>query len=209
MTGNRERHVGSRLVATLALAAVLTVPLGGCATTSALPGHGGSSRTPTVGRDEPAADPAKVAVVRRWAADLQAGNLRGAAGFFHLPSLFDDGASDTFPIHTLAQAEAANLTLTCGAAVISAFRTGRFIDVLFRLTARAGTGGGKKACGTGIGLTARTDFLIRDGQIVEWLRAPSLPGDPGVPGTPTTPRSGKGGAGTTTSGTGASGGLPV
>ncbi|HLI60073.1 MAG TPA: hypothetical protein VKV21_10465 [Solirubrobacteraceae bacterium] len=207
MGPERNRHATSgrpsALVAVLAL--LLVAPLlAGCATVSSLPGHTrGGARL--VGQDGPPADPAKLAVVRRWAAELRAGDLRGAAGFFHLPSLFEDGAGATLTIHTRAQAEAANATLTCGAIVISAFRTGSFIDVLFRLTARAGRGGGRRACGPGIGRTARTEFLIRAGQIVAWVRAPSLPGDPGVPGTP--PRSG--GGGSPGGGGGSGGGLPA
>lgn len=186
----------------LALVALLAVVLAGCATTSSLPGHAASAGARPVGQDGPPADPGKLALVRRWAAKLRAGDLRGAAAYFHLPSLFEDGAAETVTIRTLAQAEGANAALTCGAVVISAFRTGHFIDVLFRLTPRAGRGGGRRACGSGIGQTARTEFLIRRGRIVAWVRAPSLPGDPGVPGSP--PPSGGGG-----SGQGGGGGLPA
>jgi hypothetical protein len=163
------------------LISALALVLAGCGTTSLLH-HGASKAAGTpVGQDGPPAAAAKVAVVRHWAADLRAGDLQGAAGYFRLPSIFDNGVASTVHLQTLAQAEFVNSTLTCGAEVISAFRRGRLIDVLFRLTARAGRGGGARACGTGIGSTARTDFLIRDGKIVEWLRAPSLPGDPGTP----------------------------
>src|SRR5579875_3552534 len=185
MVGRAGPRGHSGRIAALALTAVLVSLLAGCASTSSLPGHR-SAGVRLVGEDGPAADPAKVAVVRRWAAALRAGDLRRAAAYFHLPSLFDDGAADTATIRSLAQAEAVNATLPCGAVVISAFRTGRLIDVLFRLTARAGQGGGRAACGAGIGQSARSDFLIQDGRILEWLRAPSLPGDPGVPGGPST-----------------------
>lgn len=205
MGSQRDPVVGPTRVAKLALAALLAVLLAGCATTSALPGHATAVRARLVGQDGPPADPGKLAVVRRWAAELRAGDLRGAAGYFHLPSVFEDGPADTVTIHTIAQAEIANATLTCGAVVISAFSDGRFIDVLFRLTARAGRGGGRRACGSGIGQTARTEFLIRRGRIVAWVRAPSLPGDPGVPGAP--PRSGGGGGNGGNGGGGA--GLPA
>jgi hypothetical protein len=161
---------------------VLAFVLAGCGTTALLR-HGASK---PVGQDGPPATAAQVAVVRHWAAALRAGDLTQAAGYFRLPSLFDNGVTSTVRLHTLAEAVFVNSTLSCGAEVISAFRSGRFIDVLFRLTARAGRGGGVKACGTGIGATARTDFIVRDGKIVEWLRAPSLPGDPGVPGSSST-----------------------
>lgn len=182
MASTWKRRAGSGRIAALALAAVVAAGLAGCATTSELPGHRTTVHARLVGQDGPPADPAKLTVVRHWAAELRAGDLRGAAGYFHLPSLFDDGGGDAVTIRTLAQAEIANATLSCGAVVVSAFRAGHFINVLFRLTARSGRGGGRGACGTGIGQTARTEFLIRSGQIVAWVRAPSLPGDPGVPG---------------------------
>lgn len=202
-TQGRPGRRGRGLALTLAVA--LTLVLAGCASTSTLPGHGAAETSHLAGQDGPPADPAKVAVVRRWAAALRAGNLRGAAGYFHLPSLFDDGATQTMTIHTLAQAEFVNSTLPCGAEVISAFRAGRFIDVLFRLTSRAGPGGRTPGCGSGVGKTARTDFLIHDGQILEWLRAPSLPGDPGVPRAPAAPPQSGGGGG----GAPGDGGLPA
>lgn len=195
----RRGHPGRSLA--LLLAATLAVVVSGCASTAVLPGHGAVAAAHLVGQDGPPADPGKVAVVRHWAAALRAGNLKGAAGYFHLPSLFDNGVSERLRIQTRAQAELVNSTLSCGARVISAFRVGRFIDVLFRLTSRSGRGGGRQACGTGVGQTARTDFLIHDGKIYQWLRAPSLPGDPGVPGGPSAPQGNPGG----TSG----GGLPV
>jgi hypothetical protein len=156
--------------------------LSGCASTSSLPGHGTSSAVRLVGQDGPPANPSQLAVVRHWAAALRAGNIGGAAAYFHLPSLFYNGPTDSTTLKSTAEAEAANSMLPCGAVVISAFRQGRFIDVLFRLTVRAGRGGGPQNCGTGAGQTARTRFLIQNGHILEWLRAQSLPGDPGVPG---------------------------
>jgi hypothetical protein len=167
-TVGRIRTLVALLAAGLALA--------GCATTSLLPGHHQSGT---------GGDAAQVAVVRHWAAALRAGDLRGAAGYFHLPSVFENGATGAVEIRTLAQAEAVNSTLSCGAQVVSAFREGRYINVLFRLTARAGRGGGAQACGSGVGQTARTKFLIRGGEILAWVRAPSRPGDPGAPTTRT------------------------
>jgi len=193
-----RRAVGPRAVHALGTVLVLAL-LAGCASTASLPGHRHGARVRPVGQDGPPADPRQLAVVERWAAALRAGHLNTAAALFHLPSLFANGATDTITIHSAAEAIAANSTLTCGAVVISAFRKGRFIDVLFRLTARSGVGGGRRACGSGIGQTARTEFVIRDGQIIEWVRAPSLPGDPGVPRTPT-PGGGGGAGGNTGAG---------
>jgi hypothetical protein len=175
------------------MAIVVTVTLGlavaGCATTSELPGHGAHSAARPVGQDGPPAAAAKVAVVRGWSTALRAGHLQAAAGYFHLPSLFDDGAGAVVEIHTLPEAETVDSTLSCGSQVISAFDQGRFINVLFRLTTRVGPGAG---CGSGVGLTARVLFLIRGGQIVEWLRTNSRPGDPGAPRAPRTPTTGTG-----------------
>ena len=156
----------------------------GCGSgTSLLPGH---KRVAAVShRDGPPADPAKVAVVKKWSRALIAGDVRAAAGYFRLPSVFAN-PPDVLRIHTLAEAELASASLPCGAAFVSAFRQGRFVNVLFRLTDRKGHGGGPGVC-NGVGQTARTDFLIEHGLIVEWVRAPSRPGDPGVPTTPTTP----------------------
>ncbi len=171
----------------LCCAAVSALALAGCGGTSLLPGH---AHRATAHRDGPAADPAKVAVVRKWSSALLAGDVRTAAGLFHLPSVFDNGGV-VLDLHTLAQAEVVNASLPCGAQFISAFREGRYVNVLFRLVARRGQGGGAAAC-NGIGATARTDFLIRHGQIVQWVRAPSRPGDPGQQTTPTAPGQGGG-----------------
>ena len=176
----------ARRVRGMAILLLAALALTGCASTAMLPGHHANSRP--VGQDGPPADPAQVAVVRGWATALRAGDIRRAAGYFHLPMVFDNG--QRIQVHTLAQAEAVNVTLPCGAAVISAFREGRFIDVLFRLTARRGRGGGRHACGSGVGETARTAFLVRDGRILAWVRAPSLPGDPGHPGRHRSPSTG-------------------
>ena len=49
-------------------------------------------------------------------------------------------------------------------AVVS--KDGRFVLATFRLTERPGPG----ECGSGVGHTAQTDFVIEDGLIVEWRR---------------------------------------
>ena len=53
------------------------------------------------------------------------------------------------------------------------------MNALFRLTGRPGLGG--SGCGGGVGQTARTNFMIAHGRIVEWIRAPDDPGDNGRP----------------------------
>jgi len=115
--------------------------------------------------------------------DPRRGDVNGAARFFALPSEFINGPDEALAIHTEAEARAANATLPCGAQLISAVRRGRFISALFRLTNRPGPDGG---CGSGAGQLARTNFVIVDGRILAWIRAPEVSGG-GVSPLPTTP----------------------
>lgn len=135
---------------------------------------------PTPGRTGRAASPSAVRVIRTWSSELRSGHVRRAARLFQLPSelINGGGPSGTFTvvrIHTLGQAVFANETLPCGAQFLSADQRGRYVNALFRLTGRPGPGG--TDCAGGAGQTARTNFLIANGRIVEWLRAPSDPGD--------------------------------
>jgi hypothetical protein len=94
-----------------------------------------------------------------------------------------NGLYQVIRIDTIAEAAQANATLPCGARLISADLRGRYINALFRLTGRAGKGGTN--CGSGAGTTARTNFVIADGRITEWIRAPDDPGDnSGAPSAP-------------------------
>ncbi len=132
-------------------------------------------------------------MIEGWSDALRSGDVRGAASYFRLPSelingIGANGAVGLIRIASRAQAVAANETLPCGAQFISADQRGRYVNALFRLTGRPGPGGG--SCGSGVGQTARTNFLITDGRIVEWIRAPDDPGDNGTPGAP--PSSGSG-----------------
>ncbi len=132
------------------------------------------------------ADPAAVTVIRAWSSALLHGDVRDAAGYFAIPSLFANGSGPggltVIAIRNLAQASAANATLPCGATFISADQRGRYVNALFRLTNRPGLGGG---CSAGTGQTARTNFVIKRGRIVEWIRAPDDPGDnAGPPASP-------------------------
>jgi hypothetical protein len=91
------------------------------------------------------------------------------------------GQALVISIRTRAQAEAANASLPCGAKLISAEQRGHYVNALFRLSNRPGPGGG---CGSGAGQTARTNFVVARGRIVEWIRAPDQPGDNGPPVSP-------------------------
>ena len=125
-----------------------------------------------------------VNVIRLWSNALRRGDVHGAARYFALPSVMINGTDSggsalLITIDTPGQAEAANETLPCGAQLISTDRRGRYVNALFRLTGRPGPGG--SSCGAGGGQTARTNFVIAHGRIVEWIRAPDDPGDNGAP----------------------------
>jgi hypothetical protein len=135
------------------------------------------------------ADARTVAVIRHWADALRRGDVRGAARYFQIPSIFAPGPDEEVTIRTFAEAEAANRALPCGAKLISVMRLGGpLVQALFRLTGRPGPGG--SACNPGAGQTARTNFVIRSGRIHVWLRAPDEPGDNQPP-----PSGASGGAG--------------
>jgi hypothetical protein len=125
------------------------------------------------------ADPAAVRVIRAWSTALRRGDVRAAAHYFGLPTVFVNGV-DTgggvplIVIHTEREAEAINASLPCGAVFISADQRGEYVNALFRLTGRPGPGGG---CSGGAGETARTNFVVMGGRIVQWIRAPDDPGD--------------------------------
>jgi hypothetical protein len=149
---------------------------------------------PTPGPTGVPAAAAAIGVIRAWSDALRQGDVRDAARYFALPSVMVNGSVGAgtalvITIETRAQAEAANVSLPCGARFVSADQRGRYVNALFALTGRPGPGGSD--CGTGVGQTARTNFVIAHGRIIEWLRAPDDPGDNGTPGvpTPTTPPS--------------------
>jgi hypothetical protein len=163
-------------LATLLVTGALTV--GGCGSgSSALLHRGHSPRFSAGGAPTDA-----VRVIRGWSRALRSGHVAAAAAFFRIPSLIFLGDAPPVRIRSRTDAQIANAALPCGAELISTRRVGRFVNALFRLTNRPGRGGGG-GCGSGTGETARTNFLIENGQIVEWLRAPDQPGDNGTPKT--------------------------
>ncbi len=173
------------ILAVLATGAVLAAGCGSSGQSSASSsatssGHGAAPHNST----QAGVDPASVNVIVAWSDALRRGDLHRAASYFAFPSKMINGVGSggevqVITIRSLAQAEIANQTLPCGAKFISARRRGPYVNALFRLTGRPGPGGSN--CGTGLGLTARTDFLIRHGRIVDWIRAPAEPGDQATP----------------------------
>jgi hypothetical protein len=186
--------------AALGVLAIVTLLLTGCgsggSSKHASATHSSSAASPSPGASghtgKPAGAPANagaVAVIRGWSTALRQGHLAAAARFFATPSVIVNGTDAAgrplaLPIRTLREAELANASLPCGAKFVSASRRGHYINALFRLTARSGPGGSN--CAGGAGQTARTDFVIAHGKIVQWIRAPDEPGDNGGSGTPPT-----------------------
>jgi len=161
-----------------AVVAACSILAAGCGATSLF--HAGLEPSVAVPTRVPAGD---VRVIRDWANALRAGNIHAAARYFEIPSIFFDGEDPAIELRTVAQVEAANAALTCGARFISAREEGGYVNALFRLTNRPGPGGAG-GCGAGTGQTARTDFLIRNGRILEWLRAPDQSGGNSTPTQP-------------------------
>ena len=110
------------------------------------------------------ADPADVQVIDDWARTLRAGDVSGAADYFAIPSVAQNGG--TVRIDALADARAFNSSLPCGAVLVEAVSAGDLTIATFKLTERPGPG----ACGFAVGAEATTAFLIEDGKIVEWRR---------------------------------------
>ncbi len=67
-----------------------------------------------------------------------------------------------------------NEALPCGAELVEAAEEDRFVVATFELTERPGEG----ECGAGVGAEANTAFVIEDGKITEWRRAPNQPSAP-------------------------------
>lgn len=111
------------------------------------------------------ADAEAVAVIDDWSTKLRDGDVEAAAELFAIPSAVANGGP-TVPIGDPADAREFNASLPCGAELIRAEPEDDHVLATFRLTERPGPG----RCGSGVGVTAQTSFLIEDGKIVEWLR---------------------------------------
>jgi hypothetical protein len=136
-----------------------------------------------------------VKVISAWSNALRGGDVNAAAGYFALPSVFADGpganGAPAVTIRNRRDARFVNATLPCGAKLISAARSGRYVNALFRLTGRPGLGG--TDCGSGAGTNARVDFEITNGKIAAWIRVPLTPSAP--PPGPISPGNGPGSPG--------------
>ena len=123
------------------------------------------------------ADPENAVVIDDWAMTLAAGDVEGAAGFFAIPSVAENGGI-VVEIENRDDARLFNASLPCGAELTRADDDGEFTIATFRLTERPGPG----SCGDGVGMTASTAFVIEGGEIVEWRRVGD--GGPEAPSTP-------------------------
>jgi hypothetical protein len=109
-------------------------------------------------------------VIRGWADTLRGGDVDAAADYFAIPSVAENGI--LVKIGDRRDAVRFNASLPCGATLIGAETEGTFTTATFRLTERPGPG----VCGDGVGETAQTSFVIKDGKIAEWRRV-ALPGE--------------------------------
>lgn len=111
------------------------------------------------------AEPEAVEVISAWSEALRRGDIDAAADLFAIPSVAENGPI-LVRIDSEQKARLFNLSLPCGGRLIHAEREGELTTATFRLTERPGPG----SCGAGTGQTAKTAFVIREGEIVEWRR---------------------------------------
>ena len=135
----------------------------------ALPGCG-SSASPAGTTVPGGADADAVKVIQDWADELRAGDIQAASDRFAIPSVVQNG-TPPLRLEDRSQVKAFNQSLPCGARLTEATPSGRYTIATFVLTERPGPG----ECGSGVGETARTAFVIHDGRITEWRRVADLP----------------------------------
>jgi hypothetical protein len=111
------------------------------------------------------ANPDTVGVIKRWADELRAGDVSAASERFAIPSVVQNG-TPALRLTDRGEVEAFNRSLPCGAKLTEAISSGKFTIATFELTERPGLG----ECGNGVGETAKTAFVIRNGLITQWRR---------------------------------------
>ena len=122
------------------------------------------------------ANPDTVGVIKRWADELRAGDVSAASERFAIPSVVQNG-TPALRLTDRGEVEAFNRSLPCGAKLTEAFSSGKFTIATFELTERPGLG----ECGNGVGETAKTAFVIRNGLITQWRRVVDI--DQSAPAT--------------------------
>ena len=149
---------------------MLALAIGGC-------GGGAPSRAhsaTTDGKQGPGVPAAAVIVIEGWSDALRAGQTKRAAAYWAHPSVMVNGTDTSgrlalTHIRNEQQALLADETLSCGATLTATTRSGPYVVADFTLGSRPGAGADSAGCGG----PARVDFLIRDGHITRWLRAPT------------------------------------
>jgi hypothetical protein len=184
---SRPRSPSPRARFAVIAPAVAALAIAGCGGARA---HSPTSAARDRGSVRGAGVPASaIAVIEGWANALRNGHVKRAAAYWADPSILVNGPDSSghytvIRIETEAQALAADETLPCGARLRSSARSGAFIKADFTLGPRAGVAASKACAGS-----ASVDFLIREGLIVHWIRAPlrsSAPGEPAVPAAEST-----------------------
>lgn len=120
---------------------------------------------------------ASVTVIEGWSNALREGHVQRAAAYWARPSEMVNGpdASGRLTlIHIDSEHDAllADESLSCGATLHTTARSGKYVRATFLLELRMGPGASASGCNG----PASVDFLIRDGHIVRWLRAPAAGG---------------------------------
>lgn len=153
-----------RILLTLAAAALVSLGTAACGSDES--GDSGDTDAGSSGAEIPGgADAEAVEVIDDWSRTLREGDVEGAAEYFGVPSVVQNG-TPPIELRTREQVVAFNRALPCGAELLEATQEERFILATFELTERPGGG-----CGAGVGEEARTAFVILEGEIVEWRRA--------------------------------------
>ena len=118
-------------------------------------------------------------MIDAWATTLRRGDIEGAARYFAIPAVAENPPL-LLHIRSFDDARRFNRQLPCGARLVHAETQGEFTTATFRLTERPGRG----VCGPGVGETAKTSFVIRNGKIAEWRRVGLTPGQGGAQSAP-------------------------
>jgi hypothetical protein len=179
---------GCRIAAALAVAAT-AIALAGCgggghatSTSARAQAGSGAAQPPPAGQssalDPPASIPDRATgpatkearqVINAWLRALRHGDVERAAGYFALPSKFQN-STPVLIVRTKRERIAINLSLPCGAKARKMGGAGVYTIVTFVLTKRPGGN-----CGTGVGGTARGAIRVERRHIKEWYRLPDKP----------------------------------
>jgi hypothetical protein len=165
---------------TAAVALIATLAAAGCGGGS---GQKPSKTTTSPAASGPSARAADAAVVRGWADALRLGHVAHADGLFSLPAVVENG-TPPLRLRTRAEIHLFDSSLPCGARLVRTVAHHGYVLAQFKLTERAGPGGGH--C-DGTGHSAAAAFRIVAGKIREWRRIAALPGPGGQAPPPSAP----------------------